>query len=240
MIVSKDFYVGFRMIDEALKMKSGDILNLFVDIAGVHSEKAGDGFGKSDSRWILIGYKVKVFDKPSYGEDVTFTTWSRDYSPALATREFEVRDSSGKLLIVALANFVKYNIKTHKLEKIRNELMNAYESEPERSNFGGVRLGRFVEPDEYDGKDELVADWRWMDLNRHMNNSHYVDIAEHVLKKNYGIDTATFDFEVYYKREIPEDTKVCAYFKETEKFFVVAIKSADGKTLHGGVTFIKQ
>lgn len=239
MIVSKDFHVGFRMIDEGFKMKSGDILNIFVDIAGVHSEKVGDGFGKSDSRWILIGYSVKVYDKPSYGEDVTFTTWSRDYSSALAAREFEVRGRDGKLLIVALANFVKYNIITHKLEKITDELMNAYESEPERSNFGGAKLKRFVEPDEYDDMEECFVDWKWMDLNHHMNNSHYVDLAEHVLKERCGVNTSLLDFEVYYKHEIPENTPIRIHLKEKEDSFVVAIKSTDGKTLHGGVIFYK-
>ena len=35
MIVEKKFYVGFRMVDEALKIKSGELLNLFTDIAGI-------------------------------------------------------------------------------------------------------------------------------------------------------------------------------------------------------------
>lgn len=42
MIVQKDFYVGFRMIDEEHRLKSSELLNLFIDVAGVHSEMVGE------------------------------------------------------------------------------------------------------------------------------------------------------------------------------------------------------
>ncbi len=239
MIVSKDFHVGFRMVDGKLRIKNGEILNTFVDVAGVHSERVGDGFGKTDSRWILIGYNVKIFDKPKYGEDVTFVTWSREHSPAIATREFEIRSKDGKLLVCALSNFVKYDIVTRKLQKITKDLMQAYESEPEKSNFGGAGLERFKEPELYEGYEDFFVDWRWIDLNGHMNNSHYVELAERVIHKRFNVDVSNINFNVLYKHEIPENTAVRAFFAETPDYYTVSIKSLDEKVLHGAVTFKK-
>ena len=74
MKVSKNFYVGFKLIDDSHKIKSSELLNFFVDVAGVHSESIGDGFCASNEHWLLIGYNVKVHSKPEYANDFCLTT----------------------------------------------------------------------------------------------------------------------------------------------------------------------
>lgn len=240
MIVQKDFYVGFRMVDEKLRLKSGELLNFFTDIAGIHSESVGYKFGEGDTRWLLVGYSVKIFDKPKYTQEVTFKTWSRDYSSAFAIREFEVLSDTGVVLAIAMCHFVKYNIVTERLEKITDDGMNGYVSERNKSNFNFEKLRRFVEPDGYDGEYHFEVDWRWIDLNRHLNNSHYVDLAERIVLDIYGVDVGACNFDVTYKAQVREGTKLKCQYRELEDSYVVSIKSADGKTLHGAVTFFKR
>ncbi len=236
MKVSKDFYVGFKMIDETLRLKSSELLNLLVDVAGVQSESIGDGFCSAREKWIVVGYSVKVFKKPEYTANITLTTWSRNYTRAEAFREFEVRDERGQLLIVALADFVRFDPYERKLKGITPELMDAYCSEPDSTNFEGERVAKYVEPDGYDGEEIELVDWKWLDLNRHMNNSHYLDLATHVISSVYGVDLSQKSFEITYKKEIVENTKVRVYYKALPcGEYKVSIKSEDGKTLHAGV-----
>ena len=237
MIVKRDFYVGFRMVEENLEMKSGEMLNIFIDIAGIHSESVGDGFD-SESRWILTGYNVKIYRKPRYMETVTFITWSRDYNQAIATREFEIRDKGGNLLVCALSQFVRFNIKTRKFDKITNDIMLSYESENSRTNFGGEKVKRFMDLGEYDGWIFDEVDWKWIDLNHHMNNSHYIDLALHTLK-SAGIDVEEYSFEINYKQEIKEGERIKIFYKKVDKGYTVAIKSEDEKTLFAGIEFYK-
>ena len=239
MVVEKNFYIGFRMVDEKLRLKSGELLNLFTDIAAIHSESVGYKFAEGDTRWLLVGYSVKVFDKPKYAHEVLFRTWSRDYNSAFAIREFEVLSDTGTVIATAMCHFVKYNIVNEKLEKITNDVMDAYVSERDRSNFNFEKLKRFVEPDGYDGEYEFCVDWRWIDLNHHLNNSHYVDLAERIVLEAYGVDVGEYNFDVTYKAQVKEGTKLKCLYRQYEDKYVVSIKSIDGKTLHGGVTFYK-
>lgn len=239
MVVEKSFYVGFRMGDERLRLKNGELLNLFTDIAGIHSESVGYKFGEGDTRWLLVGYSVKVFDKPKYTENVLLRTWSRDYNSAFAIREFEVLSDTGVVLAIAMCHFVKYNIKAERLEKITDECMSGYVGEKDRSNFNFEKLKRFVEPDRYDGEYNFFVDWRWIDLNRHLNNSHYVDLAERIVLEIYGADVGENDFDVTYKAQVRDGARLKCLYREYEDRYVVSIKSEDCKTLHGGVTFYK-
>lgn len=238
MIVEREFYIGFRMVDDKLRLKSGEMLNLFIDIAGIHSEFVGDSFS-AESRWILTSYMVKVMRKPRYTDTVKFVTWSKDYNHAIATREFEIRDSEGELLVCAVASFVRFNIKTRKFDKITDEMMASYESEKDRTNFSGVKLERFVDGGEYDGEIKEFADWKWIDLNSHVNNSHYIDLAEKAIRDVYGVDTGEMDFDITFKREVYANTHLVARAKAGEGKYTVFVKSEDGNLLHAGINFKK-
>ncbi|MBR7110549.1 MAG: hypothetical protein IKC83_01620 [Clostridia bacterium] len=240
MKVSKNFYVGFRQINYDYTLKSSELLNLFVDVAGVQSEGIGDGYTSSYEKWILIGYNVKVFKKPEYATDICLTTWSRNYNQVVASREFEVRDKNGDLCVVALADFVRYDVKEKKLKKITGELMDKYISEPESTNFGGASLKKVVLDDTFDGAIDEFVDWKWLDLNRHMNNSHYVELAERVVEKVFEKSMHEFSFDVLYKKEITENSPIKVYYKKLdENEYKVIIKSADDKTVHAGIRFYK-
>lgn len=240
MKISKNFYVGFKQIDGNFQLKNSELLNFLVDVAGVHSHSVGDGYTASNEKWILTGYNVKVFSKPEYTSDITINTWSRNYNPAIASREFEVCDSNGKVLIVALADFVRYDVKEKRLKKITSDLMDRYNSNPELSNFNGEKLNKVTEEDNYDGFINEFIDWKWLDLNSHMNNSHYVELAEHVISEKFGLSTAEFSFDILYKKEIYKDTEIKVYYKKlAENEYKVIIKSIDDKTLHAGVRFYK-
>jgi len=237
MIVEREFYIGFRMVDEKLRLKSGEMLNLFIDVAGIHSESVGDSFS-AESRWILTAYSVKVIKKPAYTDTVKVVTWSREYSHAIATREFEIRDLSDNLLVCAVATFVRFNIKTRKFDKVTEEMMASYESEKDRTNFLGEKINRFFEPSEYEGKIEEFVDWKWMDLNSHMNNSHYVDLAEKAIREIYSADTGEMSFEITFKREIYQNTKVYACCAQDDQNYIVTVKGEDG-AMHAGIILKK-
>ena len=228
------------MIDESLKLKNSEMLNLFTDVAGIHSESVGYKFGVGDSRWLLIGYSVKIFDRAPYNKEVKLRTWSRDYNPAFAIREFEILDDTGVVLAVAMCHFVKYNIATNRLERITDECMSGFCTEWDRSNFNHEKLKRLVEPSVYDGESDFIVDWRWIDVNHHLNNSHYVELAERMILEQYGVDVADYDFDVTYKQQIMEGDKVKCKYVKTDDGYTVIYKSEDGKVLHGGVIFHKK
>ncbi len=237
MLVARDCFIDFRSVDAELNITNSGLLNIFEDIACLHAQRIGEDISKSDLRWLLISYRVHILRCPKYGEEVTVTTWSKDYRNVTATREFELRDASGELIVTCWSQWARVNIRTKELVRLTDEAMAPYESEPERTNFG--KSPRITEPSEHQSETEMLIDWRWMDNNRHMHNSYYPDAAEHILPEEIRSQLSECDFDVVYKQEITQDAVICFMITETENDWVVTMKSADKSILHSIVVYHK-
>ncbi len=237
MLVNKYFFVDFRSVDAELNIRNSGILNMFEDIACLHAQRLGEDISKSDLRWLLTGYRVRIIRRPRYGEEVQVTTWSKDYKNVTATREFELRDTDGELIVTGWSQWARVNIRTKELVRLTDEAMAPYRSEPERTNFG--KAPRITEPADRERIAEMTADWRWMDNNCHMHNSYYLDAVEHILPGDIISKVSDCDFDVVYKQEIPQDAKVCFLISETGDSIAVSVKSEDQSVLHAIVVYHK-
>lgn len=235
MLVKRNFFVDFRSVDADLNIKNSGILGMFEDIACLHGCRCGEDISTSDLRWLLIGYRVNLLRRPRYGEEVEVTTWSKDYRGVSATREFELRDAAGELLATGWSNWARVNIRTKELVRLTDEAMAAYQSEPERTNFG--KAPRITAPSDCQSSVTMNIDWRWMDNNRHLHNSYYLDIAEHILPESVRAQLPACGFDVTYKQEITEGSTVVCQFTETEDSWTVTFRSEDLSTLHAVVVY---
>ena len=235
MLVNKYFFVDFRSVDAGLNIRNSGILNMFEDIACLHAQRLGEDISKSDLRWLLTGYRVRIIRRPRYGEEVQVTTWSKDYKNVTATREFELRDTDGNLIVTGWSQWARVNISTKELVRLTDEAMAPYRSEPEHTNFG--KAPRITEPAEQELIARITVDWRWMDNNRHMHNSYYLDVVEHILPEKYTAALTDCDFDVVYKQEIPLDANVCFLLSESDEGWTVSVKSEDQSVLHAIIVY---
>lgn len=237
MLVNKYFFVDFRSVDADLNITNTGLLNMFEDIACIHAQRLGEDISKSDLRWLLTGYRVRINRRPRYGEEVQVTTWSKDYKNVTATREFELRDAEGDLIVTCWSQWARVNIRTKELVRLTDEAMAPYRSEPDRTNF--CKPARITEPSEQVSIADMMIDWRWMDNNRHMHNSYYLDAAEHILPENIRNAVSACGFDVVYKQEIPQDAVVKFMLSEAENSWTVTIKSEDMSVLHAIIVYHK-
>ena len=239
MVVAQRFYVGFNMIDESFNIKNSAMLNFFVDIAGIHSAKCGESFETSENRWLLLGYKLKIFRRPRYGEFVDISTWSSKFRGITALREFEIRNENGELMVACLSNWVSINMVTRRMERLTEERMAPYDSEPNRTNFEGETFDKLAEPENYDGSEDVLIDWKLIDLNKHLNNANYMDVVEQVLPAEKRKLLNGNSFEVMYKKEILENQTVQCCYKIGPEEIVFAFKNKDSGELHSVIKFNK-
>lgn len=237
MIISKEFYIGYRDVDCNLKMKNNAILDLFQEMAGIHGAKCGQRSGTIKTAWVLTGYKVNIIKKPCYGETVCAITWGREIKGITACREFEIRSQSNELLIAATSNWAHVNIENKKLEKIDEDIAKKYEVEFERTNFNELRLKKLIEPENYLYEKEYYVDWDWIDVNHHMNNTYYSLVAEMTLPEEIKVKNEYSGFEIMYKKEIKYKEKIKCLYAKTEDSYIVVIKSEDLSQLHAIVKF---
>ncbi len=237
MLVTVNRFVDFRSLNADLTITNSGLLNHFEDIACLHARRLGEDITRSDLRWLLTGYRVNIRRRPVYGEEVQVTTWSKDYKNVTATREFEMRDAKGELIVTCWSQWARVNIRTMELVRLTDEAMAPYESEPERTNFG--RPARITEPREHQQEAEMHIDWRWMDTNAHMHNSCYPDAAEHILPESIRRQLSACSFDIVYKQEIKQDSQIRFLITETDDSWTVTMKSSDLSVTHAIIVYHK-
>ena len=235
MVVKHEYFVGYQYIDTDYKIKNSALLSMFEDLACMHGSRVGEDIRTAPTVWLLSAYKVKIIRRPEYGEYITACTWSRGMRGVLAQREFEIRSAAGELLVCALSEWV-HVFKAGGPARVTAELEAAYESEPERTNFPGERLRPPRECTEYDSEMQFTVGRIFIDVNDHMNNVHYAEISELILP---DVSTASYNFEIYYRKEIKCGETVVLRHSSDENTHTVTVKSADGAILHSIIKYTK-
>lgn len=232
MIVKEQFYVGYRDVDTSLKIKNSAILNIFEDIAGIHASLAGESLKTSDTTWVLTGYKVNIIKRPEFEDRLNVHTWSTGVKNITASREFEIRNQNDEVLITGLSTWAHINLKTKRLEKVTQELIDGYTSEPEKTNYGITKLPKLVEPEDYLYDKQYTINWNWIDINKHMNNIYYMELATMVLPEEERNADSFSSFEIMYKKEIKFQDDVKCFVAKDEEGFIVTIKNKDLSEVH--------
>lgn len=241
MIVSEEFYIGYRDIDSKLQIKNSAILNIFEDVAGIHATIAGEGLKEPNLKttWVLTGYNVKVFKRPEYGDKVKVYTWSSELKNITAAREFEIRNKDNELLVIGLSNWAHINLQTKKIEKVDPKIAEGYQTETEKTNFEASKLKKLQEPEEYLYEKEYTIDWNWIDINNHMNNIYYMELATMVLPDDTKFGNDFSSFEIMYKKEIKYNDKIKCLVAKDEDSYTVVLKSQDLSVVHAIIKLYK-
>lgn len=245
MVFEDKFYIGYSDINKDFGLSNTSILKMFEDIASKHSHVANDDIDQTDSRWFLTGYHVKIQKRPAYGKDVLIKTWSREMKGVQASREFEIYDENGELCITGLSNWIRIDLKTQRLERVTQELFDAYGSEPEKTNFGYSWIEKLKECESIDFDKEFHIERNFIDANNHMNNVYYLDLATNILPEEDYVKGEAEEFVIMYKSAIKYDETVyCGFSKqensETERSeSIIVLKSQDKKELKAVIKLIK-
>ena len=71
-----------------------------------------------------------------------------------------------------------------------------------------------------------------IDINNHLHNIYYLDIAKEILPEEVGLYYEANEFEVMYKHEVKSDAIVKACYSEQEDCKYVTIKNEDETNVH--------
>lgn len=238
MIVSDKFYIGYRDIDTNLKITNTAILNIFEDIAGMHAKIAGEDLKTSNTTWVLTGYKVNINKRPEFEDRVTVYTWPTGMRNITASREFEIRNDKDEVLITGLSNWAHIDLNTKKLFKVSQELIDGYDIENNKTNFNESKLKKLVEPLNYLYEKEYEVDLNWIDVNEHMNNIYYMELAQMVLPEEVRKTVDFTSFEIMYKKEIKYKDKIRCFVGKDDNSYIVTFKNEDLSEIHAIIKLI--
>ncbi len=235
MFVEHEFYIGLSDINTEKELTNTCLLKYLEDVAGLHSEIAGYGvtdMNTTRKSWILLSWKVEIKKRPLINDTLSIKTWSRCIDKFYAFRDFEVRDQYNEIVCIATSKWVFIDIDKGKLVKISDEIAEKYKPEINSKAFEEHDLEKLKEPNSYLTEIEFKITRNLIDINKHLHNIYYLDIAKEALPEETGLSNELNSFEIMYKKEIKLGEKVKAYYSKEDNYHYVTIKSEDESILH--------
>lgn len=229
MIVENKYIINEKQVNSAGEFRTQELFEILTEMGGIHSEIIGNGSDVLMAKklsWVLLTWKIKFIKRPKLNDEILVKTWVRKSDGITSVRDFEVYNSEDEKIIIASSKWCLINLETRRPVRFDDELSNAYA--PEDKNAFGEELPRVKEPQEYELEKEYVIQKEDIDVNGHVHNSNYLDVAFDIVpgfdenKKNY--DNVLIEF----KKEIMYEDNVRVHYKNEKDKDIVALK-VDGK-----------
>ncbi len=234
-IFEHNFNIGLRDVGISNKVTDSTILGFLEDIGAMHSDEAGYGLNNIASTgvsWILLNWKLKIYKRPIYKDQLHIKTWSRKTERIYSYRDYEIYNSNNELVAIATSKWVLMNINLMKLTKVTPEIIEKYKPEYNRNVFSEEINFKLQEPSSYISEFIYTVLRRDIDINKHMHNICYIDIAYEALPEEIYYNNNFHDIDVYYKKEIKlGETIKCKYSFDNEYHYIV-IKNVDESITH--------
>lgn len=225
--------VKYLDVDKNKKLGNRAIVNYLQDTAVYHADSLGDGVNSVDKThtvWLLLNWKIRVFDRPKCEDKIKINTWARKMEKCYSLRDFEIFSDNNKVAI-ATSRWVLVNAKTGKIERVSEELKEKYNL-IDQCVFEDKMVEKLKEPENMQLMYEDTIGRTRIDTNNHLNNLYYLDYAIESLPEEVYENSTFNNIEIMYKKEIKYKEKIKCLYKYENNEHIVAIKSEDLKTLH--------
>lgn len=231
-----NFDVGFKDVGKSNTVTNKAFLSFMEDVGGLHSESAGYGMNQIENThlsWILLGWKLKILSRPTYGSKLKIVTWGRDFTKLYALRDFEVYDQNDNLVAIATSKWVLVNTETNRLTRIPPEVSLSYNIE-QKSVFDESEFD-FSIPDE---PDNILNTFFYtvlrkdIDINNHMHNLYYLDYAYEALPDDVYGNCDLKNIEIFYKKGCTLYNQIKCDYHFEDGIHSVYIKSLDDSILY--------
>lgn len=235
MFIEHEVFIGLRDVAVNNEITNTALLSYLEDAGGVHSNLAGYGLNDIPTvkkSWFLIGWKIKIYKRPKYGDKLTVKTWSRGAEKLYAYRDFELLDENRNVIGIATSKWVLLDIEKGKVLRIGTDVMDSYTME-NVSVFEESDIEKLIEPDYYIDCIDFTVNRSLIDVNDHLHNIYFMDIANEVLPIDIYKNAEFNDIQMMCKKEIKLGDTVKAFYNVDENKHVITIKSEDEKILHG-------
>lgn len=229
--------IRYNDINEKNEMSDKGLITILSEAAGTHSELVGYGLNtikETNCAWMLLSWKLKIYERPCWNTEITVKTWAREFSRVSSWRDFEVFDKNGTKIAKATTEWVLIDAEKMTLKRITKEIENEYEAYPKKV-FEEDFTGKIKEAENMDVIYEYLAKRRDIDVNHHVNNVIYLELAYDAFPENVSLDFN--NLEIYYKKQIKLGEKVKVLYGKEENVHTVSIRSMDEETLHAVLKF---
>lgn len=183
-----DSRVRLTEVDQNQRMTLNAVLNAFQDCSTFHSEDLGVGMKFLNERgrmWVLSSWKIVVCRYPELAEHIRVGTWAYSFGKMTGQRNFCILDGEGKLAAYADTLWVLMDTKRMRPTRVDEDIRSAYTLEPMLDME--YETDKIQIPDELKPMEPFPIHIYHLDVNHHVNNGQYVQLAGDYLPKEFEI-----------------------------------------------------
>lgn len=138
--------------------------------------------------------------------------------------------ANGELCTIATSKWTLIHLEKG-LMRFTDELVEKYGTE-NKCTFDNYNFDKLKEPENSSLTFEYTVQRRDIDINNHMHNICYLDLAYEALPKDIYENTSFDNIEIMYKTGALLGEKVKCFYSNIDREHIVTIKSEDETKLH--------
>lgn len=211
-------------------------LSLMENLAGAHSAFCHFTFAdlaKDNLSWVILNWKLQVFERPKADENLTIKTWGRFHNKLFIIRDFKVFNDNNELVAIASSKWCLVDTTIGKIAKIPEDIENIYHGFCDESVFNIEDLPRLAVPKSEPIDNDTYKIRRFdLDINKHVHNLNYLNFAYEVLPFDVFIGDELNNVEISFKKEIKYGETIKSYLYEEDNGYTIVIRSCDDTIIH--------
>lgn len=176
-VYSEEILLRSKDVDLYRRLRLSRLFELLQEASIRHTEQLGMGRGKTLDRgllWVVTMQRCEIERLPEYDERITLTSWPGETMHVFFPRYYRVADEKDETLLSASALWMLVDEKTRKMvfpDEWGVEIAGVTTGREIRLPSGLRKLPCTEEA-------AFTVPFSYVDLNGHMNNTRYFDLAE--------------------------------------------------------------
>lgn len=198
-LYTRKFFIEYGDTDIDCKITNKGFLRYMQETAMLHSDLSGYSAKTTvftNKAWVLLNWKIQVFKRAMWNEEITINTWERKIDKYFAYRDFEILDSNNTLIAKATSKWVLVDSTTHNITLIDPQATTV-SNIIDKSVFGDFKFSKLKPQTNFDNSLKYTILKRDLDSNSHVNNLNYIDFAYEVLPSSIDFT----ELEISYLKE---------------------------------------
>lgn len=176
-VYRKIYKVSNKDVSMHRTMKPSILLQLMQEAAFSHNEELGAGCAKtldSGMLWMVTHHYVQITRMPVYGEELVLESWPGNYRHVMLPRYSRITESGGNTLVNASSVWVLADSTTRSIVSPTQSGI----SIPGEVTGNEAQIAWRIEEKETNCSLFFTVPYSYVDINGHMNNTRYFDLAE--------------------------------------------------------------
>lgn len=213
---STNYEIGVDNLDKNRYVNDKEIFRILENAFAKHSNSLKVGLEdiiKMGYTIVLLSWKLEINNRPKYKDKLKVNTWVKETSKMYFYRDFEIIINDD-VAVKATSKWMLLDIK--KFKPVMNLELIKKQNPIDKDVFETRDIKRLKELDNYSKKLKYYIRKSDIDLNNHVHNLNYIDMALEVIDDKYYSN-----IEIEYLKEIKYNDKISIMSEKiNDKYYI--------------------